>query len=185
MPEAGTKIRSIEVQGRRARTVTFVADAEARARIGKVLGLIALDRLELRGVLSPEGREDLRLEARLSARAAQPCVVTLAPVWTEPEAEVLRRFVARPPEPPPGEIEMPEDDTIEPMPEVIDLAEIATEALALALPDYPRAEGASLGEAVFGPPGSEPLRQADLRHFAALKVLKRDAPPDGQTGGDA
>ena len=46
------------------------------------------------------------------------------------------------------EVEMPEDDTVEPMPEVIDLAEVAAEALALALPLYPRAPGADFGQAV-------------------------------------
>ena len=71
-----------------------------------------------------------------------------------------------------AEIEMPEDDTQEPLPEVIDLGAVMAEALALALPDYPRAPGAELGEAVFAAPGVAALRDADLRPFAALAKLR-------------
>lgn len=176
MPHPPTIIRSAEVQGRRARDIALVADAEARAAVARDLGLVALERLELRGTLRPEGARDLLLEARLGARAAQPCVVTLEPVWTTLDAPVLRRYLADMPDAPPGETEMPEDDTAEPLPEAIDLVAVAAEALALVLPDYPRAAGAALGEAVFGPPGAEPLRDADVHPFAALRTLR---PPAG------
>ncbi len=43
------------------------------------------------------------------------------------------------------EAEMPEDDTAEPLPEVIDPGAVMFEALALALPDYPRAPKAETG----------------------------------------
>jgi uncharacterized metal-binding protein YceD (DUF177 family) len=68
------------------------------------------------------------------------------------------------------EIEIP-DAEIDPLPEVIDVAEIAAEALALALPLYPRAPGAALGEAVFAPPGVTPLGDTDLKPFAGLSAL--------------
>lgn len=67
---------------------------------------------------------------------------------------------------------MPEDDSVEPLPDVIDVGVVATEALALALPLYPRAEGAELGEAVFTAPGEAPLRDGDLKPFAGLAALK-------------
>ena len=44
-------------------------------------------------------------------------------------------------------------------------------ALALALPLYPRAAGVELGEAVFTEPGLAPLREGDLKPFAALAGL--------------
>jgi len=182
MAHPPTIIRSAEVQGRRARAVALLADAEARAAVARDLGLLALERLELRGTLRPEGAADLVLEARLGARAAQPCVVTLEPVWTTLDAPVLRRYVADMPDVPPGESEMPEDDTVEPVPEAIDLVAVAAEALALGLPDYPRAAGATLGEAAFGPPGSAPLRDADVHPFAALRALR---PPGDDAGDDA
>ena len=75
---------------------------------------------------------------------------------------------------------MPEDDTRDPLPEVIDVATVALEALALALPLYPRAPGAELGEAVYTAPGATPLRDEDLRPFAGLAALKsRLAPGEG------
>lgn len=178
MSRSPTIIRSAEVQGRRARSIELVAEDATRLGIARDLGLIGLDRLELRGTLRPEGAEDLVLEGRLLAHAAQPCVVTLEPVWTTLDAPVLRHYVARAPEAPPGESEMPEDDTLEPLPEAIDLVAVAAEALALGLPDYPRAAGAALGEAVFGPPGAPPLRDADVHPFAALRAL-RPADEDG------
>lgn len=74
---------------------------------------------------------------------------------------------------------MPEDDTLEPIPEVIDLRALAAEELALALPDWPRAPGAELGEAVFAAPDAAPLRDADLRPFAGLQALKDKLEKDG------
>lgn len=153
-------------------------DAATRNRIAADLGLTALPALRLAGELVPRGAEDLDLRARLEATVVQPCVVTLAPVTTRLAEPVERRFVARWAEPEGGgETEM-DDDSREPLPENIDLLAIAAEALVLALPQYPRAAGAELGEAVFGPPGAEPLRDQDLRPFAALAALKPPQPPE-------
>ncbi|NNK79430.1 MAG: DUF177 domain-containing protein, partial [Litoreibacter sp.] len=49
---------------------------------------------------------------------------------------------------------------------------IALEALSLALPAYPRAEGAELGETVFSEPGTDPMSDEDAKPFAALAALK-------------
>jgi len=58
---------------------------------------------------------------------------------------------------------------------VIDPAAVMIEALALAMPLYPRAEGADLGEAVHAEPGVTPMRDADARPFAGLRDrLARD-----------
>jgi uncharacterized metal-binding protein YceD (DUF177 family) len=46
------------------------------------------------------------------------------------------------------------------------------EALALALPLYPRAPGAELGEAAFTEPGKPVLRDEDARPFAGLAHLR-------------
>ena len=57
------------------------------------------------------------------------------------------------------------------MPESIDVAAIGIEALALALPLYPRARGAEFAEAVFAAPGVAPLKSEDLKPFAGLAAL--------------
>ena len=44
---------------------------------------------------------------------------------------------------------------MEPLPQALDLGEVMVEALALALPPYPRAPGVELGEVVATEPGAE------------------------------
>jgi uncharacterized metal-binding protein YceD (DUF177 family) len=160
-----------------ARFATAI-DAATRDSIAADLGLLALPSLRLAGDLLPSGASDLDLRATLEATVVQPCVVTLAPVTTRLAERVERRYVAQWAEPEGGSETELEDDTREPLPETIDLLAVAAEALALALPLYPRAPGAALGEAVFGPPGAEPLRDQDLRPFAALAALKGPPAPE-------
>jgi uncharacterized metal-binding protein YceD (DUF177 family) len=134
------------------------------------LGLIDVPALRLQGELRPVGRHDFDLVADLTARAVQPCSVTLAPVPCSLHEAVHRRFSADYTAPEGDEVEMADDET-DPLPEVLDIAEIAAEALALALPQYPRAPGAELGEAVFAGPGVAPLSDTDLRPFSGLAAL--------------
>lgn len=157
------------------------ADAAARTALAQALDLQAVESLSLEGEILPEGRNDFRLEARLHANAVQSCVVTLAAVPAKVETVVLRRYLADLPQPTGEEVEIPEDDSQEPLPETIDLEAIAAEALALALPDYPRAPGAELGEAVYAEEGVAPLRDADLNPFAALAGLLK---PEGGKGSE-
>ena len=165
-------VRASDVAGRRERSFELAPDAETRAAIAASLEIETLDSLLFRGVLRPLGRTDVLLEGRLQARAVQACVVTLAPVVTNVDQAITRRYIDGLEMPEGDEIEMPEDDTTEPLPEVIDLGAVALEALALALPDYPRAEGAGLGEVVFAPPGVAPLTGDALKPFAGLAALK-------------
>jgi fido (protein-threonine AMPylation protein) len=101
----------------------------------------------------------------------QPCSVTLDPVTTRLSEAVRRHFIADYKLPEADELEMPEDDSTEALPEVIDAVTVVVEALALSLPLYPRAAGVELGEAVFTEPGLAPLREGDLKPFAALAGL--------------
>jgi uncharacterized metal-binding protein YceD (DUF177 family) len=158
------------------------ASAEERKALAADLGLLSLRKLRLTGEIAPAGRDAMELTARLVAVVDQPCVVTLAAVRTEIDEALRRRFVADLPVPEGDEVEMPEDDTVEPMPEVIDLAEVAAEALALALPLYPRAPGAELGSTVVAPEGVAPLTDAELKPFAGLAALAGKLPPkvDGE-----
>ena len=156
---------------RRQTTVTFAPDGAARAAIAQALDLTELPAFKLTGEIAPAGKHDLSLIARITARVVQPCSVTLAPVETRIDDAVTRRYLADFDLPEGTEIEMPDDDTSDPLTDSIDVAAVAIEALALALPLYPRAPGADLGEAVFAAPGAAPLRDADLRPFAGLASL--------------
>lgn len=182
-----TRLRTGGLSPRKPTRFTYRPDAEERSALGAALGLLALHRLEMTGEIRPVGRDELVLEARLTAHVDQPCSVTLAPVPATVDEPVRRRFVAGLEQPEGDEIEMPEDDTVEPMPEVIDLAEVAAEALALALPLYPRAPGAEFGQVVHAGDGLDPLTDADLKPFSALQGLadqlkaKDKSGPEGQS----
>lgn len=149
-------------------------DAASRRTLAGRLGASAIRKLRFEGEIRPEGKGDWRLRARLGATVVQPCVVTLAPVVTRIDEIVERRYLARWPEPEAGsETEMPQDDSLEPLGAEIDPGLVMEEALALALPDYPRAGDAALGAANYTEPGAEPLTDAAAHPFAALAKLRK------------
>lgn len=170
-----TKAEVLRLDDPKRREIGFALrpGPEALAALAGRLGASALRKVAFEGRVLPEGGGDWRLEAHLGATAVQPCVVTLAPVTTRIETDVRRRYLAdyTPPEGA-GETEMPEDDTLEPLPAALDLGELLAEALSLALPDFPKAEGAELGEAVYTEPGTAPMTDEDARPFAGLKGLR-------------
>lgn len=179
-----TRLRTGMLSPRKPTRFRYEADATRRAALARELGLLKLEHLRLEGEIRPAGREELVLEAQLQARGDQACVVTLAPVPARVDEPVRRRFVANFSLPEGDEVEMPEDDTVEPLPEVIDLAEVAAEALALALPEYPRAPGAELGEALHAAPGVAPLTDAALKPFAGLASLADKLAAKREDGSD-
>ncbi len=169
--------RVADLAARKATRFDLSPDPDMRRRIAEQLGIVAVDKLRFRGELRPQGRGDWVLEATLGATVTQPCVITLAPVTTRIEEAVTRRYLADMPEPEGEEVEMPEDDSAEPLLAVIDAGAVLTEALTLALPLYPRAEGAQLGATRFTEPGAEPLEDEALKPFAGLADLMK------KTGG--
>lgn len=178
------RLRTGGLSPRKPTRFDLKADADQRAALAADLGLLSLSFLRLTGEIQPRGREELLLSARITAEGAQPCVVTLDPVPVRIDEAVRRRYVAGLADPDGDEVEIPEDDSQEPMPEEIDLLAVAAEALALALPLYPRAPGAELGEVVHGPAGAEPLTEAALKPFAGLADLAgRLASPDDPESG--
>ena len=115
--------------------------------LARHLGISAVRELHFKGELRPHGRRDFDLEADLTATVVQPCVVTLAPVRTRIAEPVRRRYLdgLAPPEARRGGNARGRHAKNR-CPQVIDLGAVLTEALALALPLYPRAPGAELGE---------------------------------------
>lgn len=156
-------------------------EAEDLTAIAGRLGLEGLRKLRFEGALKAEGKRDWRLEAKLGATVIQPCVVTLEPVTTRLDDTVTRRFLADwPPQQEQGdEVEMDEDDSIDALGDVIDLASVMEEALALALPLYPRKEGAEATDAQAQPEGAEPFDEAALKPFAGLADLKKKLEGNG------
>lgn len=147
-------------------------DAAARAALAQDLGIAGIKKLRFCGQLRPQGKRDWQLQADLGATVVQDCVITLAPVTTRLDEKVLRNYLADLPEPDGSEVEMPDDDTSEPLPSQIDLSAVLREALALALPAFPRAQGAALGQMVYTAAGLAPLTDEAAKPFAGLDALR-------------
>jgi uncharacterized metal-binding protein YceD (DUF177 family) len=142
------------------------------------LGLLTLHKLTFQGVVRSLGRSDWELVATLGATVSQPCVVTMDPVKTRIDTPVRRQYIKNYKLEDAPESEMPEDENVEPLGAVIDPAQVMIEALALALPLYPRKEGADLQQANFTKPGLDPMTDEDVRPFAGLAALRDAAKKD-------
>ncbi|MEH6834547.1 MULTISPECIES: YceD family protein [Falsihalocynthiibacter] len=163
---------------------SIIPSAAVLKAIAADIDVLTLKKMRFEGKLSARGKTDWALVAKLGATVTQNCVVTLVPVNTRVDVPVQRVFIAdhsvfegEPNED--GEIEMHTDETREPLQGVIDLGEIMLEALALAVPLYPRADGAALESAQFTAPGTTPMQDEDARPFAGLaNLLKTGDKPD-------
>ncbi len=180
LPSLPFKVAAIA--GRTSTHVRFRPSAPERKAIAAALGLLDLPKLEFDGEIRPAGKRDMVLTAKLVASVVQPCSITLEPVTTPITEEVRRLYLSDYAVPEDNEVEIPADDTQEALPEVIDAASVAIEALALALPMYPRAPGVELGEAVFTEPGKAALREGDLKPFAGLAGLVLKPKDQGGAG---
>lgn len=142
-------------------------ESEALARL---LDARAVRKMRFEGKLSPLAGGGWKLDGQLGATVVQTCVVTLDPVTTRVDQAVRRIFL---PEAAPRAAEIlvdpAEDDEIEPLGDRIDLGLVATEALALALPAYPRKPGARLAAGIG--PGDDPAEDV-VKPFAALAALR-------------
>ncbi|MGY6410283.1 MAG: DUF177 domain-containing protein [Alkalilacustris sp.] len=150
----------------------LVPDAAALQALAGLVGATHLRKLRFQGALRPLPGGGWQLEAHLGATVVQPCRVTLVPVTTRIEEDVERRYLPDLVVVEADEAVLPEDVDAERLPEMIDPAAVMIEALALAVPDYPRAPDAESAEAVFAAPGVVPLRDADLHPMAGLAALR-------------
>lgn len=171
-----TPLRPADLSAAREHSFDMVADEAIMAELQERLALTGLRKLRFSGKLIPLGKRDWMLDGILGATVTQPCVATLVPVTTRLDAPVTRSYLSSYSEPETGEadgeVEMPEDDTVEALPTAWTLSEVGEETLALAIPDYPRAQGAELGRTQFTEAGKEALSDEDVKPFASLKALR-------------
>ena len=171
---APTKHSTLTLAGEN-KTISFLLepDASARSALANDLEILNVRKLRFQGEVSPEGRTDWRLNGKLGATVTQACVVTLEPVTTRIDTPVQRRFLTDMPDvSDSSEVEMPEDDSIEPLADEIDLEKIMIEALALSLPDFPRADGVDPVDISVTEPGKTPMTDEDAKPFAGLSGLR-------------
>lgn len=169
-PDFARAVRVRDLPARGTFAFDIAPDAEEAAALARLLDARSVRKMRLAGELSASG-EGWALEARLGASVVQTCVVTLEPVTSRIDLDLRRLFL---PASSPAERELDlaadEDETIEPLGDRIDLGLVAIEALALALPAYPRLPGAALPEQGHDPPAPEEGEAA--RPLAALAVLR-------------
>ncbi len=167
-----------------SQTFHLEPDHAARSKLAEELDLLALRKLRFQGQVAPEGATDWTLEGKLGATIVQPCVVTLEPVTTRLDVHVARRFVKDLPDPgDASEVEMPEDDSLEPLADTVDLAEIMSEALALHIPDFPRADGVDAVDLSVTEPGKTPMTDEEAKPFAGLASLRDTLKNDNEKDG--
>ncbi len=154
----------------------LVPEATELAALAADLGVDGLRKLRFEGEIKARGKRDWSLKAKLGFTVVQPCVVSLEPVTTRVDTEVDRLFLTNFEEPEAAEVEMDEDDTSEALGEVIDVAAILAEAVALNLPQYPRKDGATLGQHLHAEPGLDPMTDEETRPFAGLADLLKSDP---------
>ena len=126
--------------------VVLKASADERRALAARLDLVRLDSLEGEARIERADADTLvHVSGHLEADAVQSCVVTLEPVAAKVQADFDRLFSRASPAEAQGEVEIdPEAEQPEPLPPSgeLDLGEILTEELSLALDPYPRSPGA-------------------------------------------
>ncbi|MFB2532445.1 DUF177 domain-containing protein [Paracoccus sp. p4-l81] len=170
----GPRLRVAHLDGRNPTPFDVAPDADQRAALAEWAGISAIPALRMQGQIAPAGRDDWQLTARLTGRVVQPCVITLAPVTSPISDDIRRRYSPHVTTPEGDEVEMPEDDTLEPLGPTIDLGLVLVEALELALPLYPRAEGANFEAPVDADPSEDDPAPKPFAVLADLLAKKGD-----------
>ncbi|MGC3936748.1 YceD family protein [Roseobacter sp. EG26] len=172
IPPSPSALRVAELKQNSATGFAMRPDSAELKKLAGELDLLGLRKLSFSGEVVAQGSVDWRLNGVLGATVIQPCSVTLEPVTTRIDVPVERIFIKDYVEDDAPEVEMSQDDTIEPLGHWIDPDQIMREALVLALPLYPRSDGADAGELVYTKPGLTPMRDEDARPFAGLAALR-------------
>ncbi len=157
----------------RTRRFALNLDETELAALADDLRILGVKKLKFEGEIAYNDQGEVVVRADLGATATQACVVTLEPVRTRIDEEIVRRFS-------PdlealsevGQMLPEEDENVDPLGDVIDLGLVLVESIALNLPDFPRVDGAELKQRVFAEPGVAPLTDEDAKPFAGLAALK-------------
>jgi uncharacterized metal-binding protein YceD (DUF177 family) len=160
-PEFSRPLRAHDIGGN-PRRQAIEANAAERAALAARFDLLALDRL-VADITLRRDAAGIRITGQIDAAGAQPCVATAEPVSfliAEPVALLLTENL-----PEGDEIELADADLdSEPLTgDVIDIGEIAAQALALALDPYPRSTSPAPGVI------SEDAARAASNPFAVLR----------------
>ena len=173
-------LRVADLPNRKPSRFSIAPNTKEKAKISNDLGILGVRKLTFDGDISPVGKRDWQLKAKLGATVVQSCVVTLEPVTTRIDSEIKRTFLAQYDVLMGPDEEMPEDDTVDQLGEYIDPYETMIEALSIELPDFPRKPDAALEVVNFTEPGLIPMTDDDTRPFAALSELRNKLGKSGE-----
>lgn len=184
-PSEWSYLVEVEDIGHEPKTVTFRASERERIDLARRLGIVSVEEASATVTVQQAGGGMIHAMGSLQVRLIQNCVVTLAPVpsvieeefegWFGDKASAVsfaRAKSERDAKKSHVEAEILEE-SVDPEPingGKIDVGELATQYLSLALNPYPRAEGAP-DRHEFGP---KPEEGASIRKspFEALKDWK-------------
>ena len=183
-PSSATALRVSELPSNSKTDFSIRPDAADLKDIAQQLDLLGLRKVSFEGSVFAAGDEDWKLSGKLGATVVQPCAVTLEPVTTRIDVPVSRLYVRHFRESDAPESEMPEDDSVEALSAWINLSDVMIEALDLALPLYPRADGAELGAVQVSEPGVAPMTDDDAKPFAGLAQLKQQLQQSNDDEGE-
>jgi uncharacterized metal-binding protein YceD (DUF177 family) len=167
-----TVFRVADLSQNKPQRFVLTPSADELTAIATDIDISAIRKLRFEGDIRAASKKDWQLTAKLGATVVQPCVVTLDPVTTRIDTEVVRHYLADFEDPEEEEHEVTEDENSEPLGAEIDVRQVMIESLALALPLYPRAENAEMDENVFTEPGKEAMTDEAARPFAGLAGLR-------------
>ena len=157
----------------RGYTFEIVPDQDELDAIAQGLDVPTIRKMRFKGELQYDEQGDLVLTGQLGATVTQNCVVSLEPVKTRIDTDVARKYLKDYPEHEDDrQMLEDEDENVDPLKHHIDLGLVATEEIALNLPDFPRAPDAELADSTFAPPGIKPMSDDDAKPFAKLAGLK-------------
>ena len=159
-------------------TVEFMAGARERDALARRLGVVSLDRLSAEVTLERDehGRQFL-VRGHFTAELTQICVVTLEPFAATAADSFAVRFDRDAGAPLTADVfvDLVDDEPAEPIfGETIDLGELVTQYLALAIDPHPRQPGAQFDQAGMERVGlgKDDKGSEDRSPFAALASLR-------------
>ena len=168
-PEFARVLQPARLRGASEFSFDISPTAQEAKALARLLDAQAVRKMRFAGKLLHLDKGGWQLDGQLGATVVQTCVVTLDPVTTRIDLPVHRTWLPQA-EPMPHDLVLTadDDDEIEPLGERIDLGLVAIEALALALPVYPRAPGAAVPD-----PGEDFIDEdPPEKPFAALSALR-------------
>ncbi len=148
IPELSRSVALDDLVGGQALELTIEATPEQRAALGKRLDLIEISSLAAKITVVGDGRRRVSVDVNYRADVVQSCVVTLEPVPATIEESFTQEFLREttPSDRAEGNTETwvkPEEEAESLEDDELDVGELLTQCLSLALEPYPRKEGVS------------------------------------------